>query len=329
MINKRKHKKHLIIESSFEFTVSSKNKPIQLAAGHEFYFKRKNKFTEKENWVCSKYQIHKCRATAVSENNELIETREEHNHDISAGKSEAQNVIKHKKDLSERFTPTVAVASAVLPITNNLATQFVLPSKDKLIRTAARTRKQLDVSMPPITVARNFEIPENFENFIRYDSGSNDHERIILCGDPEMLRVLEKSSFWLADGTFKITPKRFYQLYSIHVSVSDIAPACIYAFLPNKTETIYNRFLQALIDLAPNCRPEKILFDFEQAALQSFQKTFPEAHLSGCFFHLSQSYMRKVKELGLKVTYETNHDLALALKSLPSLAFEKKDRRFL
>ena len=122
-----------MIESSFEFTVSSKNKPILIASGHEFYFKRKNKFTE--NWICSKYQTHKCRATAITENNELIETRGEHNHDISAGKSEARNVIKHIKDLSERFTPTVAVASAVLPITNDLATQFALPSKDKLIRT--------------------------------------------------------------------------------------------------------------------------------------------------------------------------------------------------
>ena len=34
--------------------------------------------------------------------------------------------------------------------------------------------------------------------------------------------------------------------------------------------------------------------------------------------------MRKNNELSLKVTYETNHDLALALKMLPSLAFETK-----
>ena len=183
MINKRKHNKHIMIESSFEFIVSSENKPILIASGHEFYFKQKNKFTE--NWICSKYQTHKCRATAITENNELIETRGEHNHNISAGKLEARNVIKHIKDLSERFTSTVAVASAVLPITNDLATQFALPSK--------------------------------------------------------------------------IIPKMICQLYSIHVSVSGIAPACIYAFLPNKTEKTYNRFLQALIDLAPNCRPEKIL----------------------------------------------------------------------
>ena len=30
-----------MIEFSFEFTVSSKNKPILIASGHEFYFKRK------------------------------------------------------------------------------------------------------------------------------------------------------------------------------------------------------------------------------------------------------------------------------------------------
>ena len=146
------------------------------------------------------------RITTYSSRRELIKTRGEHNHDISGGKLEARNVIKHKKDLSERFTPTVAVANAVLPITNDLATQFALSSKDNLIRTAARTRKQLDVNMPPIPVVRNFEIPEIFENFIRFDSESNGHEQIILCGDPEMLRVLEKSSFWLTQFSagFKI-----------------------------------------------------------------------------------------------------------------------------
>ena len=51
-----------------------------------------------------------------------------------------------------------------------------------------------------------------------------------------MLRVLETANFWLADGTFKVTPKSFHELYSIHVSLSGIAPACIYAFLPIKTE---------------------------------------------------------------------------------------------
>ena len=175
-----------MIESSFKFTrISSKNKPILIASGHEFYFKRQNEFTE--NWICSKYQTHKCRATAITKNKELIETRGEHNLDISAGQLEARNVIKHIKDLSDRFSPTVA---------DDLATQFALPSKDKLIRTPARTRKQLDVNMPPMPVARKFEIPETFENFIRYDSGSNDHERIWFILEGFIENIGKAISFW-------------------------------------------------------------------------------------------------------------------------------------
>ena len=161
-----------------------------------------------------------------------------------------------------------------------------LPSqvKKKLIRKAARTRKQLDVNMPPIPVARNFEIPEIFDHFIRCDSGANDHERIILCGDPEMLRVLEKSFFWLADGTFKITPKSsisYIQFMLVYLALRQLAFTPSFLTKPQKT---YNRFLQALIDLAPNCRPEKFLLDFEQAALQSFQKNIPRSTFIGLFF---------------------------------------------
>ena len=123
----------------------------------------------------------------------------------------------------------------------------------------------------------------------------------------------------------EVTPKMFCQLYFIHVSLSGIAPACIYAFLPNKTEKTYHRFLEALKILNPDSRPGKSLLDFEQAAIQAFQKKFPESKLSGCFFHLSQRFMRKIAELGLKKDYETNHEFAFALKMLPALAFKKEE----
>ena len=67
------------------------------------------------------------------------------------------------------------------------------------------------------------------------------------------------------------------------------------------------------------------MLDFELAAIPAFQKNFPEYKLSGCFFHLSQSFMRKILELGLKKDYERNHEFALALKMLPALAFEKEE----
>ena len=191
-----------------------------VVSGHGYYLKRKNKTTT--NWNCSKYQTHKCRATAITDGKNFIETRGQHNHDISTGKPDARLVLKNIKELSDSNTPTVAVATAIQPITDNIATQLALPSKENLIRTAQRARKQREEVLPVSPATRSFEKPELFKNFIRFDSGQNDHERIILFGDPEMLRVLETSNVWLADGTFKVTPEMFYQLYSIHVSLSGI-----------------------------------------------------------------------------------------------------------
>ena len=73
-----------------------------------------------------------------------------------------------------------------------------------------------------------------FGVFNRHDSGSKDQEMIARSGVPKILEV-SINPLWLAVETFKITPKMFYGLYSILVIVSGIAPACIYAFLRNKT----------------------------------------------------------------------------------------------
>ena len=77
-------------------------------------------------------------------------------------------------------------------------------------------------------------------------------------------------------------------MYTIHIQVADIAPACVYALLPNKTEADYNRFLKAALDFASYCSSSQILIDFELAAANAFKEHFPSAELRGCYFHLTQ-----------------------------------------
>ena len=161
---------------------------------------------------------------------------------------------------------------------------------------------------------RHFDIPDKFQEFLRYDSGKDAHERILVFGDPYMTSVLESSKFWLGDGTFKLSPKNFYQIYTLHVYVLGIAPACLYALLPNKTEKTYSRLLDALDTFAPDCKPDKILLDFEIAPINAFQKHHPASMLSGCYFHLTQNFVRKIGELGLKKLV------------IPALAFEKNEQ---
>ena len=72
----------------------------------------------------------------------FYETRGKHNHDISTGKPDARLVLKNIKNLSDNNTPTVAVATAIQPITDDIATQLALPTKAHLVPTAQRARKQ-------------------------------------------------------------------------------------------------------------------------------------------------------------------------------------------
>ena len=77
------------------------------------------------------------------------------------------------------------------------------------------------------------------------------------------------------------------------------------------------------MSLLPNASPDKVLIDLELAAMKAFEKALPNANISGCFLHLSQNFIRKIGELGLKNLYHSNPELSLASKLLPSLAFEK------
>ena len=86
----------------------------------------------------------------------------------------------------------------------------------------------------------------------------------------------------MADGTFKLGPRNFYQLYTVHIHGPEIAPSCVYRFLPNKTESTYERFLDIFMPLLLNLNvaPDEVLIDFELAAIKAFEKALPNDTIS-------------------------------------------------
>ena len=72
--------------------------------------------------------------------------------------------------------------------------------------------------------------------------------------------------------------------------------------------------------LIPSAAPTVILTDFESAAMDAFRARFPTARITGCYFHLAQSILRKVNEVGLKRDYETRDDIRIAVKCLAALS---------
>lgn len=120
----------------------------------------------------------------------------------------------------------------------------------------------------------------------------------------------------------QVVPNLFFQLYSIHFNfINGICPAAVYCLLPNKSAETYSRVHDALKNLIPTAAPGSILVDFERAAINAFSTAYPTAQVRGCYFHLCQSVVRKVNEVGLKIDYENNDEVRGFVRCLSALAF--------
>ncbi len=50
-----------------------------------------------------------------------------------------------------------------------------------------------------------------------------------------MLDRLQRRKIWYGDGTFKLAPKLFCQIYSLHVEEFNNVIPCVYSLLPDKS----------------------------------------------------------------------------------------------
>lgn len=63
----------------------------------------------------------------------------------------------------------------------------------------------------------------------------------------------------------------------------------IYALLPTKKASVYEKLLNMLKTLEPNLNPDSISYDFELAAFTTIKYAFPDLQIFGCYFHICQN----------------------------------------
>lgn len=138
-----------------------------------------------------------------------------------------------------------------------------------------------------------------------------------LCGDGVSI---------FGDGTFKVCPKFFHQMYTLHAHQNGQYVPCAICLLPTKTrETYRDMFVQLRIICARfgfNLNIDQIHLDFELAAHQAVKDVWPNVSIKGCQFHLFQAWWRKMQNLGLSVDYKSSDsEIGRWLKSFFGLGF--------
>lgn len=101
------------------------------------------------------------------------------------------------------------------------------------------------------------------------------------------------------DGTFKIAPNLFAQVFVILGCRNGGIHPCVYALLPNKNQQTYHRLLIEIKNLAPGINVGSISVDFEISIHNAFRTEFPNAQIHGCFFHLIQNLKKQIGAKGL------------------------------
>ncbi|KAI6646039.1 hypothetical protein LOD99_9569 [Oopsacas minuta] len=201
-----------------------------------------------------------------------------------------------------------------------------LPTLDSVKRTIRRCKRREEEfygnpsSCAEIIIPDRFKFTLNDESFLLFDSGEGDDHRMILFGTSKFLSKLKESINWHCDGTYKVAPEHFFQLYTIHAQRDGYIFPCVYALFQAKTEETYERMLSKLLQLESELNPTPIMVDFDKAAINALENTFL-ACVYGCFFHLKQSIYRRIQANGLATAHQQDRDLALKLKMLPCLAF--------
>ncbi|CAF3321285.1 unnamed protein product [Rotaria socialis] len=73
------------------------------------------------------------------------------------------------------------------------------------------------------------------DTFLQFDSEPRDH-RLIIFSSPEQLKILKETEEILIDGTFKVTPVIFTQLYTIPGVYQNCVFPLVFALLSDKQQ---------------------------------------------------------------------------------------------
>ncbi|CAF4857054.1 unnamed protein product [Rotaria socialis] len=167
--------------------------------------------------------------------------------------NEASSSILHSE---LRLMPLTAVGS--------------LPKSDSLMRTIRRQRSTPCLD-PSSRLPDHLRKTDRGEEFILFE----DDEMIIFTTKTN-LSLLKSCKHWFVDGTFKVCPEEFYQLFTLHALLKSVIVPLVYGLLIGKKASDYKKFFQKILD-EDDFEPESILSDFESGTIKTIKEVFPNA----------------------------------------------------
>lgn len=168
-----------------------------------------------------------------------------------------------------------------------------------LPKSLEETQKTLSLLNLKTSKNEDFLLINNFEKKI-----------VVFCCESN-IQVLSKMTTVYMDGTFSYCANYFAQLFTIHGIENGHYIPLMFCLLPSKTTDSYTNLFQLIKEKMSHKQlifePKAVIVDFELAIHKSLRVVWPNAHIIGCRFHLTQAWYRKIQSLGLSNEYKNNY----------------------
>ena len=142
----------------------------------------------------------------------------------------------------------------------------------------------------------------------------------------ENMRALSACSDIYVDGTFRTAPHPHTQIITIHGKYQGWVLPLVMAFSTGKQEAQYRCILRSVgLGMQHICnrnwQPQRVITDFEVALINALRLELPQTQRKGCYFHFTQSIMRRVSDLGLRPAYHNDPVVQQIVRRIMSLGY--------
>lgn len=316
-----------------KIVLSEKEK--DLIVHNDYIFEKQNVKGNNVYWRCS---IRTCRSKITTKgdyavNLGLLELKVHHNHPsdpISVLKREKVNAMKF--DISQSMGHPRKIISAALrgadrDLIMACGTIETLSKQLRNYRTRVINPKPYQFS----GINLGYTLSNTYRNELLYQYGPGnyrglpEYDDFLLFYSDSLYTILQKESILCVDGTFKVIPSPYLQLYTISILRNNSVFPVVFAVCKNKENLTYSRVFSIRTQLNGNINPKVIKTDFEIASINALANSFPKASISGCLFHLGQNIQRKLKQLNI-FQYYNNTNERIFIKALSALALVTIDK---
>lgn len=282
-----------------------------------------------------------CKARVIVKNNDFEKARlvKDHSHEpdkIELDRAKFSKTLDKICQENPHLKPLLCYTKAKEQLKGQIDRKNI--DMSSFYNTFMHRKQKLHVPLLPKTIIdfkKLIEQPQNSKRFAYDDCGNVFYrgvwrgatgDNIAFVSERTLgeVKKMEKVTL-LMDGTFKALPlhMKFCQLYIISVIQKGRCYPLAFILMERRDYKSYMNVFHNLKQLIPTMNVVTLMSDYEAATRKAAKIQFPNARLSGCFFHYVQGIRKASKRFGLrskwdKVKFEDVINKVSALALLPN-----------